>query len=503
MAIYFLKVEADRRPGAKLVAKTGGIAYTEGRIQERRSSMKQISAKLFPRRFLFNLLLFGFIGQIAWNVENMYFNTFLYNAVYAGASTAALESSINVFDALSKMVAYSAVTAVLTTFLMGTLSDKLGSRRRFICLGYLFWGLTLALFGVIRRENIASFLHLSGEAEVLTATVWTVIVMDCVMTFVGSTANDAGLNAWITDATDIHNRASAESILAILPLAATGVVLGLGGLLLIGEDRARSYSVFFLALGTVVALCGVVGLFTLRDAPKTKKSEGSYTSNLVYSLRPSVIRDNDKLYLTLLAVAIYSIAAQVFFPYLIIYLQHSPDRFFDLEHLSLTPGLLIATALVVLAAVAGILRSGRLIDKYGKDRFVLPVLGCLVAGLLVLGRAHTLPILIIGAVPTLFGYALMGIMLNAAIRDFTPAHRAGLFQGVRMIFVVMLPMVIGPVIGKHTILSTGATFVNAYGVEQTVPASNMFLYAGLVAAFALLPIAAILLKGGFRPDAPR
>lgn len=36
------------------------------------------------------------------------------------------------------------------------------------------------------------------------------------MTFVGSTANDAGLNAWITDSTDTRNRASAESILAIL-----------------------------------------------------------------------------------------------------------------------------------------------------------------------------------------------------------------------------------------------------------------------------------------------
>lgn len=465
--------------------------------------MKQNSAKLFPKHFLFNLILFGFVGQVAWNVENMYFNTFLYNVVYSGASTEAVNASINVFDALSKMVAYSAITAVLTTFLMGTLSDRMGSRRHFICVGYLFWGLTLALFGVTSRENIASVLHLQRESEILTATVWTVIIMDCVMTFVGSTANDAGLNAWITDSTDTRNRASAESILAILPFAATGAVLGLGGLLVTGDDKAGRYALFFFTLGAVVALCGLIGLFTLRDAPKTKKSEGNYFSNLIYSLRPSIIRDNYKLYFTLLAVAIYSIAAQVFFPYLIIYLQHSPDRFFDLSHLALTPGLLIAAALVILAAVAGILCSGRLIDRYGKDRFVLPVLVCLVAGLLILGRAHTLPLLIIGAVPTLFGYALMGIMLNAAIRDFTPEHRAGLFQGVRMVFVVMLPMVIGPVIGKRAILSTGATFINEYGVEQTVPAANMFLYAGLVAAFALVPLVAILMKGGFRPDPPK
>lgn len=179
------------------------------------------------------------------------------------------------------------------------------------------------------------------------------------MTFVGSTANDAGLNAWITDSTDTRNRASAESILAILPFAATGAVLGLGGLLVTGDDKAGRYALFFFTLGAVVALCGLIGLFTLRDAPKTKKSEGNYFSNLIYSLRPSIIRDNYKLYFTLLAVAIYSIAAQVFFPYLIIYLQHSPDRFFDLSHLALTPGLLIAAVLVILAAVAGILCSGR------------------------------------------------------------------------------------------------------------------------------------------------
>ena len=53
------------------------------------------------------------------------------------------------------------------------------------------------------------------------------------------------------------------------------------------------------------------------------------------------------------------------------------------------------------------------------------------------------------------------------------------------------------------ILSTGATFINEYGVEQTVPAANMFLYAGLVAAFALVPLVAILMKGGFRPDPPQ
>ena len=35
-------------------------------------------------RIWFNICLFGFTGQMAWTLENMYFNTFLYNTVYEG-----------------------------------------------------------------------------------------------------------------------------------------------------------------------------------------------------------------------------------------------------------------------------------------------------------------------------------------------------------------------------------------------------------------------------------
>ena len=32
-------------------------------------------------RFWIVLLLFGFIGQLAWVIENMYFNVFVYNTI--------------------------------------------------------------------------------------------------------------------------------------------------------------------------------------------------------------------------------------------------------------------------------------------------------------------------------------------------------------------------------------------------------------------------------------
>ena len=43
-------------------------------------------------------------------------------------------------------------------------------------------------------------------------------------------------------------------------------------------------------------------------APKTVENSGNFWGDLIYGLKPSVIKENSKLYLTLLAVCAYSIA---------------------------------------------------------------------------------------------------------------------------------------------------------------------------------------------------
>ena len=200
-------------------------------------------------RIWFNLIVFGFMGQIAWNVENMYFNTFLYNSVYNGASQAAVEGSIDVMTAISIMVAASAATAVITTFLIGILSDKLGRRKVFISVGYVLCGIVTAAFGFITRDNTASVFGLSNEIMILSLTVAIVIVLDCVMTFVGSSANDAAFNAWVTDVTTVKNRATAESVLAILPIVAMIAVMALAGIV-----NCVGFPEFFYLLGATVSV---------------------------------------------------------------------------------------------------------------------------------------------------------------------------------------------------------------------------------------------------------
>ena len=64
-----------------------------------------------------------------------------------------------------------------------------------------------------------------------------------------------------------------------------------------------------------------------------------------------------------------------------------------------------------------------------------------------------------------------------------------------MIFAVMLPMVIGPVIGDKACQSAAHTILNEVGAEVIVPAKDMFLWAGIVCVLALIPLYFLIRKG--------
>ena len=458
-----------------------------------------MESKKLGIRTWWNIILFSLVGQLAWNVENMYFNTFLYNKIYTGASQAAVDGTIPAMKAISTMVALSAATAVVTTFVMGTLSDRLNKRKIFISVGYILWGVVTAAFGFITRDHVAALLHLSDEVKILSITVWTVIIMDCIMTFMGSTSNDSVFNAWVTDITNPENRQRVETVLAALPIVAMGAVVGVGSFAQAGKI---GYDVFFCGLGAFAILSGVIGLFTLQETKHRIDANGAnYWADLFYGFRPSVIKKNDRLYLTLGAFCFCSIALQVFFPYLLIYLQHVilPAS----EDVVLTaPGFLIPAVACVLVMVGGIVFLLKLGSK-NKGAALLIGTCCFVVGLFALGFVHDLRLLVPAITPTVIGYAVLMILFNAAIRDFTPEDKAGQFQGVRMIFAVLIPMVIGPMLGALASKDSTVTYAE-FDEQKTIPTSSMFWYAAAVAVLILVPLA-FLMKKGFsvtRNDAP-
>ena len=73
-----------------------------------------MNAKQFGKNEWLVLVLFGLVGQIAWSVENMYFNLFVFETVAPSLTTVTL------------MVQLSGIAATLTTLVAGTLSENIG-----------------------------------------------------------------------------------------------------------------------------------------------------------------------------------------------------------------------------------------------------------------------------------------------------------------------------------------------------------------------------------------
>ena len=419
-----------------------------------------MNSKLGARKWAV-LILVGLFGQFAWTIENMYFNVFLYNTISTDPRY------------ISAMVGASAVVATLTTLLMGALSDRLGKRRAFIALGYILWGFSTAAFGLITPENAA---RLFPGANAAAAAAVMVVVMDCVMTFFGSTANDGAFNAYVTDVTNSANRGRAESVLAILPLISMLIIFGLFD----GLTQQGKWKEFFTIFGAAVTAVGLIAIFLVKDEPTLRPRRDSYLQNLLYGLRPSVVRENPELYLSLSAFCLFSVAVQVFFPFLIIYIQN---------YLGINDYAIVLGVVLILASAVSVI-AGKFIDRVGKIRFVYPAAAIMLIGLAGMYVVRSMAGVMVAGTVMMSGYMMITAALGANVRDWTPEGKVGHFQGIRMIFAVMLPMVIGPIIGAAVIRGGNSTYVEL-GQVKTVPTPEIYLAAAIVLLAVAIPLAAL------------
>ena len=422
-------------------------------------------------KFFAALVIFSLTGQIAWVVENMYLNVFIYKMFNASAGE------------ISLMVSASAIAATLTTLLIGALSDKLGKRRVFICGGYILWGISILGFSLLQKDIIGALFPMAASVSAVGVTL--VIVLDCIMTFFGSSANDACFNAWLTDVTEEGDRGHAEGINAMMPLIAILAVFG--GFMSFDLNLESSWTVIFAIIGVAVLLIGMLGFFLIREPKLQTDGNQSYFGNILYGFRPSVMKQNKGLYLFLIAFAIFGISIQIFMPYLILYYTVS---------LQMENYVLIMAPAILLAAVFTAL-WGRVYDKLGFGRSVAPALGLLMAGYVVLFFFRHTALVFIGSLLMMCGYLSGMAVFGAVIRDRTPENRSGMFQGLRIVGQVLIPGIIGPVIGSW-VLRNAETVVNDDGTASFVPNVNIFLSALAVAALlsALLPVMLSILKRG-------
>ena len=141
----------------------------------------------------------------------------------------------------------------------------------------------------------------------------------------------------------------------------------------------------------------------------------------------------------------------------------------------------MAPAVIVAAIVTAF--YGRVYDKFHFKKSVIPSIGMLMLGYLILASFTNIIMVFIGSLFMMSGYLTTMAIFGAMLRDYTPQNRTGMFQGLRIVGQVLVPGIIGPAIGA-AVLKDAEQVINNDGTYSFIPNQNIFI-AALVAAIAI------------------
>ncbi|MDD4012533.1 MAG: MFS transporter [Sphaerochaetaceae bacterium] len=396
----------------------------------------------------------GMAGQLCWHVENSVFNTFVYQKVSPNPSI------------VSWMLAISATATTISTFLFGTLSDRKARRKCFLVWGYILWAAFTALFG------LAQFLPQSSVVLVAAFCVGC----DGIMSFFGSMGYDCAFNAWTTDLTDDTNRGQIGGALAVLPVIATIVGTLISGIII----DSIGFFAFFIVMGALVAICGFLASAFMKDQPiEPNKDPKGFAHQFFSVFNFSIVKRNRELFWVFLVLMVYFIGFNVYYPYLNIFFVNYLG--YDLT----TSGIIQGIGLLAACALTPI--ASRFINANRMSWVILISLCINFLGVVLITSFSTLAILILGTFFAGIGYVLVLQSLTAWMKGLYPEDQRGQFEGVKIIFFVLVPMIVAPMINAPVIRKLGVEMV-IDGKIGMVPDSDLFWVAGCLMMLSLVPL---------------
>ncbi len=399
--------------------------------------------------------ILGMAGQLCWNVENAWFNTFIYAKIAPNP------------DIISWMVGVSATVTTFATFLIGTMGDRRGKRKPFIAIGYILWGIFTITFGV------SEFLPINS----VFAAGCFVVAMDAIMSFFGSVGYDSGFCAWTTDISNESNRGRVGGAFATMPVLATIFGSVVSGIIIDQLD----FFAFFIIIGGLVSVIGVYSLFTLKDSPtlRAKRDSKGFWHQFFSVFNYRTVRENKELFWVFVIMMVYFIGFNVYFPYINIYFVNYLGMDYTLTGIVQGLSLLLAVLLTIPAA--------RFIDKGRNTRVITIALLINVLGLSMISLSTQLISLAFGMLLTGAGYVIILQTLTAWYKNLYPEEQRGQFEGIKQLFFVCLPMIIGPLISNFIIKNYGIYAV-VDGEEGMIPNELLFAVSAALTLVTFLPL---------------
>ena len=424
-------------------------------------------------KFRFWILVWGLgiIGQLCWNVENQWFNTFVYAKI-------AKDPTI-----ISWMVAVSAIATTISTFIFGTLSDRKGKRKPFMSIGYILWGIFTILFGTTEFITKGK----AATADVVMFAGTAVVLADALMSFFGSMGNDASFNAWLNDMMDENNAGAIGAALATQPIIGTIIGTVVGGLLIGANDN---YMLLFIVMGGLAIVFGILSLLLVSDSPELRPNvQGSFLKQLFSAFDFNELFRHKQLVWVFMVLTVYFIAFNVYYPhvgnYMIYYLG------FKADDIGIIQGIALILGMFSVIPATGMLK---------KDRFVLAasvaiILSVIGVGTLgIFGKPEIIDPSTILNWPLLIGLFFFGCgyimfmqVTSVWMKQLFPEEAKGQFEGFRIIFFVLIPWVLSPFIA-NPIMKNNGEIIDSNGLVSYLPTNILFLISTLLILLTFIPL---------------
>ncbi len=426
-----------------------------------------MSEKL-SRDLVISVFFLSLGSEIAWAVENQFYNDFL-DVTLVSLGHPQLYSI-----AIMLLVNITTIVGTIVTIIIGSYSDVKGKRRPLLLYGFIFWAITTALFPT---SALFSFLG-------VYFVIFIAIVFDSVMTAFGATAKNAGFNAYVTDVTTLENRSKAIGISQMtLLIALLLVYAGLGMLIdLIGDlfnNIFIGYYSFFIIVGVFVGIVGLIGVSKTEEPPGLESMDISTFEHIKNTFKKKATVDYKNFFIVLLVICAWQTALQVVFPYLLIYLKRTLG--------SRTEALIIFGVALIVAAIFSY-PIGKITAKLGRKNMTLISTLCISVGFFLVGISPELiPLLISGILVFVF-YTALSVSTFTWVKDLYPPEGRGQFSGYWNLFSGTIPMIIGPIIGGLICFYFSTPDFDTYGRLVLVPPDLIFYVAAILALVTLIPL---------------
>ncbi len=408
----------------------------------------------------------GLIGQIGWNVEGTWFNTFVYEKIDKTPSI------------ITPMLIMSAFATTVSIFLFGTLTDRTGRRRTLVSSGFVVWGILIACFGL--TQYIA-------KSNLLFAVV-CIVFMDMLLSFFGSMSTDVGYSTWLTDIMNDSNRGQIGGAIAVQVVL--GQLLGtvIGGYLVGSENN---YIRLFIVIGTLLSFFGMISVFLFDKKDDAKPTvNGSFSKQLASVFNFRNLLKNKELIWVHLAVAIFFIGYNTYFPHLgnllTQYLGYSATQMGIIEAVPLVFAMLVTMP----------------VSKFiNKNKFVEVALVSIVTGLIGnfcvftitpedVDTSKTFNLRIFAAI-FLVGISYI-IMLQATktwTKNLFPEENKGQYEGLWATAYAFIPMLFGSNIGELIVKNSGESLFNEITQRyEYIPNGKVFFIGAIISTFSIIPI---------------